>query len=398
MIQKPVDDIKKSDIEALIQNQVSEGRTIEYKQVLPSSSDDDKREFLADVSSFANAGGGDLFYGISAKDGIPYEALGLEGNFDDEKLRLENLNRDNLDPRIPGVRMQPVSGFKKGFVLLIRIPKSWNAPHIVKFKNLSRFFTRNSAGKYQMDVSEIRAAFLLSDALPERMKRFRDERLGRIIADETPVPLQKGARLILHILPVASFTGESNIDVSALKQHGRNGLRPIGSNGYNHRVNLDGYVTFDGDFAGNNMASYCQIFRKGQIEAVCADIVREHPKHKGHWLIPSTAYEKYVIEAVLCYIGVLKALEVPSPLFLFLSLTGVSGAYMGVSSVYLDVESSLVDRDTLVLPDILIEDYERLSSVNEVAGVIRPAFDVVWNACGYEGSFNFDEKGDWRPR
>ena len=42
----------------------AEGRTLDYKRTLPGSTDEEKREFLADVSSFANAAGGDIVYGI----------------------------------------------------------------------------------------------------------------------------------------------------------------------------------------------------------------------------------------------------------------------------------------------------------------------------------------------
>ena len=65
MWEKSIDGIKKSDIELLISNQIQESRTIEYKESLPGNSDQDKREFLADISSFANAAGGDLLYGIT---------------------------------------------------------------------------------------------------------------------------------------------------------------------------------------------------------------------------------------------------------------------------------------------------------------------------------------------
>ena len=67
MIEKPFDQLVKDDIDGLVTNQVKEGRTTEYKQELPSGRDADKKEFLADVSSFANAAGGDLVYGVVEK-------------------------------------------------------------------------------------------------------------------------------------------------------------------------------------------------------------------------------------------------------------------------------------------------------------------------------------------
>jgi predicted HTH transcriptional regulator len=67
MIPKEIDALTKQDIDALIANSVSEGRNIEYKEELPGGSDEQKREFLADASSFANAGGGDLILGAEAR-------------------------------------------------------------------------------------------------------------------------------------------------------------------------------------------------------------------------------------------------------------------------------------------------------------------------------------------
>lgn len=394
MISKPFDAISKSDIEALVQNQVREGRTIEYKKGLPGNSDEDKREILADISSFANAGGGDLLYGVPATDGVPQGASGLEGNLDAELLRLENLLRDGLDPRVHGLRMRTIDGFAEGPVLLIRVPRSWAAPHLITFKNLSRFFTRNSAGKHQMDVTEIRATFLLSDALPEKMRRFRDERLGRIIANEAPVRLLEGAKLVIHILPVASFTTDASIEVAALKECSKAGLHPIGCSGWSQRYNLDGFITYDTstDGAVSMADSYSMIFRKGQIEAVFADFISEH---NGRRLIPSVAYEQYIIQGILGYLGVLKSLEIPSPLVIFVCMTGVANVHMGVDTFYFSHGGSPIDRDMLVLPDILVEDYESINNKNAVAGVLRPIFDAVWNSCGFERSYNYDNDGNW---
>ena len=90
---------KEEDLQTLVDNSVLECKTIEYKQALPSNSDSDKKEFLADVSSFANASGGDLIFGIIAdkKTGAPksLEGLSIE-NIDQEILRLENMIRGGI--------------------------------------------------------------------------------------------------------------------------------------------------------------------------------------------------------------------------------------------------------------------------------------------------------------
>ena len=80
----------------------------------------------------------------------------------------------------------------------------------------------------------------------------------------------------------------------------------------------------------------------------------------------------------------------PTPFLLGLSILNVKGFRMGVSSIY-DV-GNLIDRDHLILPDKLAESPEL-----DAASFLRPCFDQIWNACGYDRSLNYDEKGNWNP-
>src|SRR5690349_19490770 len=93
--QIPLDAISAYHLQELVDNKFAECKTIEYKQTLPGNRDSDRVEFLADVSSFANAGGGDLIYGIVEHTGIPSDVCGLSiSDTDRECLRLESMIRD----------------------------------------------------------------------------------------------------------------------------------------------------------------------------------------------------------------------------------------------------------------------------------------------------------------
>jgi predicted HTH transcriptional regulator len=70
-IEKPVSLITENDLLQLIADKESEGKTLDYKRDLVGRSDTDKREFLHDVSSFANTLGGHLIFGMDEKDGEP---------------------------------------------------------------------------------------------------------------------------------------------------------------------------------------------------------------------------------------------------------------------------------------------------------------------------------------
>ena len=78
LFNKPLAEIEESDLQVLIDDQVAERKTIEYKQALPGGTDTDKKEFLADVSSFANAAGGNLLFGIEEQAGTPKTLTGIQ--------------------------------------------------------------------------------------------------------------------------------------------------------------------------------------------------------------------------------------------------------------------------------------------------------------------------------
>jgi len=150
-LNKALESVTENDLQELL-GKVPEEKTIEYKLALPGNSESQRKEFLADVSSFANAAGGDLIYGIRAAAGVPTEVCGLqEIDLDAKKLELENVIRDGIRPRIPGVGIRGVP-LTSGVVIIIRIPKSWASPHMVIFGKHDRFYSRNSAGKFRLDV------------------------------------------------------------------------------------------------------------------------------------------------------------------------------------------------------------------------------------------------------
>lgn len=406
MIRKVFEAIEKADIDSLIADSVTELKTLEYKQELPGSTDAAKKEFLADVSSFANASGGDIVYGLKAakdedgrKTGAPEEVLPISGATPDEaKLRLEEMIRNGIDPRLP-VQIREITGFGddcQGFVILVRIPKSIAAPHVVSFKVSFRFYSRNSAGKYPLDVQELRTAFLAGESQAVRVKRFRENRLASIVADETPVRLSTPHRLVLHLIPLTSFLGDERLDLSGLL-YTSTLFPPLQGHGH-RRFNLDGIVTHTTDTEdGRSNGGYCQLFFDGVIESVSSDIIRgewgARPKD-GVGGIASVAYEQDVIEAIRTYLKGYRDIGIVPPIAVTMALLGCKGSFLYVSQRIMMGHAVLpIDRDAAILPDIVIEDLDV-----DVARVMKPIFDAVWNACGYPRSYNYDEAGQWNPQ
>jgi predicted HTH transcriptional regulator len=387
MINKAIKAIGKEDIQALVENAVSESRTLEYKEQLPGKTDSDKYEFLKDVSSFANASGGDILYGIREKrehgkpTGIPEAIEGLNINADAEILRLENILRDGLAPRLSNVQIVPFTGFKNGPVILIRVGKSGLSPHMIA-KRESRFFSRNNAGTYSLDVVEIRSAFALSESLPDKIRRFRDDRVAKIIADETPVKLSASSRVVLHVLPIAALDPGTQIDTGLLTGRIEPGLN-CRINDYRH--NFDGYLMFHHSPIEVLSEGYVQVFRNGAIEAVDSSIIRPNIDDK---LISGNYLEGKVSTALDNYLKLEEELELQPPLFVMLTLLGVSGCKMYTGGIN---DETPIDRDSLFLPDIIVEAYG-----SRAVNLLQPAFDALWQACGFERSLSYDKAGNWR--
>lgn len=392
MINKKIEEITEYDLQALIDNKVLESKTIEYKREPPNNSDSDKKEFLTDITSFANSSGGDLIFGIEQDNqtGEPKSINGIEvENVDKEKTRLDNIIRSGVEPRILSVAIQPIPLSNSKFVILIRILKSWIGPHRVIFGGHAKFYARNSSGKYEMDIDELRVAFNLAETIIERIRNFRADRIAKILADETPVTLYQNPKIVLHLIPINAFKPSQKYNIDSLtsetyKLHDK--LPLIYRSVQNWSYNLDGLFTCSSNEEGT-FSAYTQLYRNGIIEAVDALILR--PKEKG-LLIPSVIYEQKLIEVLSSYLQVIFELSIELPVFVFLNLIDVKGYKMGIRrELYFD-EGHSIDRDLILLPEAIIEDYSI-----DTKNMLKTLFDLVWNACGFQRSLNFDEDGNW---
>src|SRR5579862_405400 len=141
MLPRNIEEVTADHIASLLDNKVSERKVLEYKEELPQASDGAKKEFLGDVSSFANSSGGDIIYGIRDErdgtgkaTGVPEAVVGLSGaNVSAEITRLESMMRDGIRPRIPNAHARGIEILGKGSVVLLRVEQSWLRPHMVTY-------------------------------------------------------------------------------------------------------------------------------------------------------------------------------------------------------------------------------------------------------------------------
>ena len=387
LFSKPINKLEENDLRQLIGN-TREIKTLDYKQAVIENTDSDKKEFLADVTSFANASGGHIILGMEEAGGMATSLPGITSiDPDKEILRLEEIIRNGVEPRIYGIAIELIKLANGNYAFIIHIPKSWASPHMVTFRGTSRFYARNSTGKYQLDVHELRHAFLLTEGLNDKIQNFRLDRIGKIIADEAPLPLPEGAKTVIHIVPLNSLDILTGIDIASLRRSASALLTPMASSGWNGLINFDGFLSY-APMSDGKVYSYLQIMRDGAIEAFGA--AKLDPTIK---VINPTQLEAMLIEAITDYLRLEKEiLQTEPPFILMLSLLQVKGYSIEhrVSGFSPDGVHR-IEKDVLLLPDIWIESFE-----SDIPTLMKPMFDMIWNAAGWPRSMSYSPVGEWK--
>ena len=385
MISKKIEEIIVDDINDLLRNGIPESKSIEYKRDLPSELDSSKIAFLAEVSAFGNTIGGDLVIGIEDDKGVPKSINGVQIiDVDQEILRLENIIRNGLEPRLVGIGIRIIIISSDNYVIVIRVPRSWQAPHRVNFKDHGKFYGSNSSGKYPLDVSELRNAFNFSSQIIDRIKSFISDRTYSLEFGEfQTINIAKGGTLVLHCIPLSSFSSNANIDIRDLMAN-RVHLSPLGVSGWNHKLNLEGLINYSTSPQGPSR-SYTQIYRNGIIES--GVIISTNAEERK--LLPILWCERILIEAVENAVKFYNKVEIEPPGFIFLTLLKFKGFALGIGSSYFD-SGELLDRDHTSIPEITLTSYSE-----NIGDQLKSIFDILWNSFGYEKSRHYDDNGHW---
>jgi len=387
---KRLDLLDAGDLRLLVEDQVSESKSIDYKQALPGKSDQERKEFLHDVSSFANASGGYLVYGVVEEGGFAKELCGImEINPDRELTRLEEMVRGGLRPRIFGLQFRAIPLEEDRWVIIVKIPKSWNPPHQVTFQSDMRFSARGATGKYLMDVDELRSTLEVSDAIGEKARNFRLGRIAKLMAGDSPSKATEGGFLVIHFMPLAAFTGRVNLSFPKINGHWPFDPPPFnGSMGFSQKYCFDGFIFTSGH---PDTKHYRLYFRNGAMEYVDFYEKRDDPSDPYRMQLPAAYGENDVRRCLEHALVVAKQLELDMPAFVSLSLLGMKGWAWSAGDRYF---SHVVpfDSDPILISEQLVENIDC-----DIDKVVKALVDPLWHAAGWEESPNF-KGGKWSAK
>lgn len=169
-----VNDLSGPAFRQFLELRISEGHQIDYKVGLHTKWEKLAREFLKDVTAFANANGGIIVIGArEPSDSLPIDdqIVGIQ-NACDVAVRLEGLTRSAIDPRISGLLLKPICLEDGRQVLVVRIPQSFSKPHMAIYQKERSFYIRHTESSVPMSTHEIRESVLSSATAEGKAKEY----------------------------------------------------------------------------------------------------------------------------------------------------------------------------------------------------------------------------------
>jgi len=396
ILNKSIEDLEIQDIERLISNQVPESITLDYKKELKLSTSSDKKEFLADISSFNNTNGGVIIYGLQEeKDqynknkGIPESITPLAGiNEDQTKQQIEQLVADGLSPKLTSLKFEFIS-HGNGVVIVIGIPNNFGLPRMIVHSGSNKFYKRRNTGRYLLDVYELSDEFLKSGNMKERFDAKHESRVSKVRAINLMRNVSKERFALISIFPVDSMNLRLDLKDRKITELIKEKLRPIGASLWSDTYNLEGFFVFSegyySDEEGRKIYSYVQVFRDGVIEFYTSRLHFYNTRPTGSkWVFLGHGFEKTIDEIIHGAFSFYSAIDIENTFYVKVSVVGLEGTKI-VNDNDSFFRGGLIDRRSVTLPGYLID----LDNYEEVILDIK---DTMWQCGGQAKSISRELK------
>ncbi len=351
-----------------------------------------------DISSIANAYGGYLIVGIreNRETGAPLEIAGIV-NAENERDRIMSSCLSNIEPRIPGLKINTVPIQNHNPVILIFIPRSTRSPHIVKFGGgRIECWKRHDRQRNPMSIEEMREAFLRTETIRKDIDEFINDRKKELSEDPLIFKRPDGSRYPLCVVGAAPLMVKTEI-IDIYDEHLRTKLRDLPErNGDRHCFNfgLNNFAkpTLNGLLIEDNLKKL-EFYRNSYLELRINMGYSDHLLYRETIPVDGDPTRSFLIlkhlgliEYVVSFYRLLKKLIEYYGLYEtfigFLSLYNVNGVSLMREGIRL-ITNPLRDLSTwhkayLDIPPMQILSFE------DPDRVAKDFLDRVWNAFGYE--------------
>lgn len=388
MLPKDFDAVTLGDLQDLIDNEVSENDTLEYKQYALTDGkmeDRHKRKLMIEIAAFANHNGGIIVIGMKEEDGLPTEIIGTELNhslFDKWQLMFRQLMATRIRPRLHGVKCKGLPLENGNLVILIYVPRSYGRPHSY-YQDVDSFYIRYGNQSIPMSIDDIRRQFLHASTLQSQIRDFRNGRIADILANETVCDVGFEGKLVLHVIPEWSFEIGQVVDIHAVERF--HSFVPMSGSSYESYYNAEGHCKIQKKRNQEIAEGYIQLFRNGIIEAVEVRLVSQHKDDKTIWIWSDM--EAVLVKAAERSNALLEKLNVPKPFILSAALVSVKG--------YRALINQWSDTSPLLQKNIIVSQESVWDEDSSIEHAMKPVLNSLANAVGLPYSNAYTKEGEF---
>lgn len=394
---KPFERIVEDDVRALVTGGVFEDRTLEFKSRLNLDGDQQRAEFLKDLSAFANASGGTIVYGIEEgsgdNQGRAVNATGLRLSPEETHQLIENLLRDGVDPRIPSVLHKAVRASGDSYFYVVRVAGSALAPHMVMLPPLRyRFFQRLNTSVSTMSASQIselvlraRSAMDRAEALVAKRQKLLQERgMGRMVQTAEGSARVAASQAILHVVPLFPLENPWNLGIPEAHQR----LQEVKAFGATSPYSEPRF-TAEGLYNILENMRHVVFLRSGAVEFQRFDVVQ--PGRAGELIFKAWDLEWDIVEALEECMRLTEDGLLPLPATVQLALISVDTSQLFPHPHADQVIGRPVSGSPLLMTPRLMTEWGETA-----AEVTHRMFDEIWQSWGTPRCSHYDESGNFR--
>lgn len=396
---KNITQIHFNDIERLITNKVPEGISIEYKSKLDITTGDQRKEFLYDITAFANSDGGVVLFGIKEEvdekgqnTGFPDQIVGISIDNEDSLLKqIEDVIQSSTNPSLTAFDIKIIdgSGVK---ILAIEIYQNLGLPIMVTYRGTNKFYKRRITGKYPVDVYELNQLFMRANRIHGELDNIRNSRVNLIKQEGFLPGIHDTEFALIHIIPVNHYLQNKILpfDKQQIIELLADNLEPVGGRTHDRRRNFEGFLITDYDPAFKTIPSYVQVFRNGMIEFYTKTF---HSIDGDRRIFFIGMMEIQIIEAIRSSMVIYGELTISPPFIVFLSLVGMKNFKLYLPAIHPYSQPKPFISEDLLLPNIMID--KLLTESNQVIeNELKTIFDIVWQSANCRRSPNYNEIGE----
>jgi len=221
----------------------------------------------------------------------------------------------------------------------------------------------------------------------KEIDRFYKERLKDIRENKIMAQLQESAKIIFHLIPFEFFISQKYYNIleylNKIKVPSKNIFQELYQS-----YNFDGLFYYSG-ISDGKYKKYIQIFLNGIIEVADCSHLSANEK-----ILYIRDIEDEMIENLKGCLSLQKELGIKIPIIFYFTFLGVKGFSIKRGDFFhLNRNYISIDREDLIFPKIIIKDFDE-----NIEQMLRPTFDLIWNACGHQKSLFYDENGKRKPR